>query len=171
MTLTTHALVGAAAASFFPQSPWLAFAAGVVSHFAADVIPHWDYKYWLRSVEEHPNKLQNRFRTGPDFWHDLRLFALDALLGFVLTFVVAYILSIPQWLALIGAGAGLYPDLLTFVYSKMREWAPAVAELYEPIQRFHNSTHWKELHHIPAWQGIVMQLLVVAIAVWLARAF
>ena len=171
MTLTTHALVGAAAASFFPESPWLAFSAGVASHLAADAIPHWDYKYYLRSVEEGSDKLQNRWRTGPDFWHDLRLFALDALLGFVLTFVVAYIIGIPPWLALIGAGAGLYPDLLTFAYSKTREWAPAVAELYEPIQRFHNKVQWKELHHLPAWQGIAMQLLLVVLVVALAARF
>jgi hypothetical protein len=67
MTLTTHALLGAAAASLFPASPALAFAAGFASHFAADALPHWDYKI-LSKKENKEDKLDEHFniKSGPD---------------------------------------------------------------------------------------------------------
>ena len=43
MILTTHAIVGAALASFLPSHPIAAFVAGFASHFALDAIPHVDY--------------------------------------------------------------------------------------------------------------------------------
>jgi hypothetical protein len=43
MILSTHAIVGGAIASLFPSHPLLVVAAGFVSHFAIDAIPHWDY--------------------------------------------------------------------------------------------------------------------------------
>lgn len=48
MILSTHAIVGAAIATLFPDHPALAFISGVASHFAIDAIPHWDYR--LRSI-------------------------------------------------------------------------------------------------------------------------
>ena len=90
MTLTTHALVGAAAASLFPEHPYLAFAAGFASHFAIDALPHWDYADYLRSMEWDPAQhLHTDMRLGKDFLRDLALIGADALLGFVLTFVAA----------------------------------------------------------------------------------
>jgi len=168
MTLTTHALVGVVAASFFPEQPYLAFAAGVVSHFAIDALPHWDYKLWLRSLEEHADHLHTDMRMGKDFWHDFAIIAADALVGFVLTFVVAWLLNMPLELALIGAGAGLYPDLLSFAYFKARHYARWLANAYEPVQRFHKFVQWKELHHIHWTQGIGMQGALVAVVVALA---
>ena len=43
MTLTTHAIVGAAVASFVPSNPVLGLSLAFLSHLAIDVIPHWDY--------------------------------------------------------------------------------------------------------------------------------
>jgi hypothetical protein len=39
MILTTHAVVGAALASFVPSHPVTAFAMGFASHFVLDAIP------------------------------------------------------------------------------------------------------------------------------------
>ena len=50
MILTTHAIVGAALASFLPSHPIAAFVAGFASHFALDAIPHVDYPIKSRSV-------------------------------------------------------------------------------------------------------------------------
>jgi hypothetical protein len=50
MILTTHAVVGAALASFLPSHPTLAFAVGFASHFVLDAIPHLDYPIKSRSV-------------------------------------------------------------------------------------------------------------------------
>jgi hypothetical protein len=50
MILTTHAVVGAAIASFVPSHPATAFALGFASHFILDAIPHVDYPIRSRSV-------------------------------------------------------------------------------------------------------------------------
>jgi hypothetical protein len=50
MILCTHAIVGAALASFVPSHPAAAFAIGFISHFALDAIPHRDYPINSRSV-------------------------------------------------------------------------------------------------------------------------
>ena len=50
MILSTHAVVGAALASFVPSHPFAALVLGFASHFALDAIPHWDYPIKSRSV-------------------------------------------------------------------------------------------------------------------------
>jgi hypothetical protein len=53
MILTTHAVVGAALASFVPSHPATAFVLGFASHFVLDAIPHVDYPIKSRSVNRH----------------------------------------------------------------------------------------------------------------------
>jgi hypothetical protein len=53
LTLTTHAIVGAAIASVIPAHPFFAIAAAFASHFLLDAIPHWDYP--IRSDSVNPN--------------------------------------------------------------------------------------------------------------------
>lgn len=162
MTLTTHALVGAAAASFFPEHAYWAFAAGFASHFAIDALPHYDYgEYLLSFTRDAHRPLRNTMSFGRSFWHDLSYIGADALLGFVLTFAAARVLGIPDWLALVGAGAGLYPDLLQFVYYKCR--ATRAEPGLRPLQLFHiwvqkgkERTYW-------GWKkGFALQALLVA---------
>jgi hypothetical protein len=50
MILSTHAVVGAALASFVPSHPLAALVIGFASHFALDAIPHRDYPIKSRSV-------------------------------------------------------------------------------------------------------------------------
>src|ERR1700747_2768240 len=50
MILSTHAIVGAAIASFLPSNPTIAFVLGFGSHFVLDAIPHWDYPISSASV-------------------------------------------------------------------------------------------------------------------------
>jgi hypothetical protein len=50
MILCTHAVVGAALASFLPSHPAAAFVLGFASHFTLDAIPHWDYPIRSNSV-------------------------------------------------------------------------------------------------------------------------
>ena len=51
MILSTHAIVGAAIASFLPSHPTTAFVLGFGSHFVLDAIPHWDYPIKSASVD------------------------------------------------------------------------------------------------------------------------
>jgi hypothetical protein len=50
--LSTHAIVGAAIASFLPSHPTTAFVLGFGSHFVLDAIPHWDCP--IRSASVNP---------------------------------------------------------------------------------------------------------------------
>lgn len=51
MILSTHAIVGAAIASFLPSHPTTAFVLGFASHFVLDAIPHWDYPIRSAAVD------------------------------------------------------------------------------------------------------------------------
>src|ERR1035437_2210181 len=86
MTLTAHAVVGAALASAVPTHPALAFGLGFCSHFLLDAIPHWDYH--LSSLSENKNNsLDSDMKIGKSFLFDLIKIGLDFLLGFVLVFL------------------------------------------------------------------------------------
>ena len=162
MTLTTHALVGAAASSLFPEHPYFAFAAGFASHFAIDALPHWDYGEYLRSFSEKPGEpLSADMQMGNDFYRDLAIIGADALLGFMLTFVAAWILKVSPEIALVGAGAGLYPDLLQFVYFKIKK--TRFERVMTRLQLFHA---WvQECKDRMQWgwrKGLGMQALLIA---------
>ncbi len=156
MTLTTHALVGAAAAQLFPSYPYVAFVAAFASHFAIDALPHWDYTI-LSSEKDLRNPLNNDMRLGKLFFIDLLRIGSDALLGIVLSVIIfAYgIFHAPLVIVLIGALGGIVPDPLQFVYFKTH------TILLEALQRFHI---WiqkgKTLRVHPAF-GIFLQVTLV----------
>lgn len=164
MTLTTHALVGVAAASIFPQHPVAAFAAGFVSHYALDALPHYDYSEYLRSLRwDDENRLQPIARGY--VLRDLGIIGFDALVGFVLTFAAAWLLGIPASLALIGAGAALYPDLLQLVHYALLDTEAGWAMGF--MQRFHVWVQRGEERPWWGWRkGFALQaLLVVAVLI------
>jgi len=170
MTLTTHALVGVAAASLFPHAPYAAFAAGFVSHFAIDALPHWDYVGILRSVEHDESRpLDDDMRIGRDFVHDLAIIVADGVLGALLAVAAGvWLLGATPELALVGAGAGVFPDLLQFVYYKIRRTPLEPALHY--LQIFHRWVQkGKGRHHWPTYKGIGYQALLVAGALLAAR--
>jgi len=169
MTLTTHALVGAAAASIFPHHPYMAFTAAFASRLAIDTIPHWDYVGWLRSVERDMfDPLKTDMRWGRDLWHDLAIIAADAILGTVLAVLVfGWWMGLSVPIALVGAWAAMFPDVLQFVYYKTRTiW---VGALIHPLQALHQRLQMAK--HRYRWgvvKGLGMQLIVVVLAVWTA---
>jgi hypothetical protein len=121
MTLTTHALVGAAAASFFPAHPYAAFAAGFVSHFVIDALPHWDEAgTMLRSLQgEGPDRTNRDMTIGKDFISDISYLGFESLVGLLAAVFIFYAwLHVPLAIVLIGVVAGLLPDALHFVYFK-----------------------------------------------------
>ena len=116
MTLTTHAIIGAAFAQVFPDRPVTAFCVGFVSHFAADALPHWDYQ--LKSRKADPNNYLNSdmpinraaivdlVKIGFDFWLGIGL----SLLIFASQNPAAF------WATAAGALGGILPDPLQFAY-------------------------------------------------------
>ncbi|MDE2213181.1 MAG: hypothetical protein KGJ34_01460 [Patescibacteria group bacterium] len=115
MTLATHAVAGAAVASFTPAHPLIGFCAGFVSHFALDAVPHWNYR--VRSASLDPT------RGGPitfngDLLIDAIAIFIDGGIGIALVVVLFFNpLALPAILA--GALGGLLPDFLHFVHTRL----------------------------------------------------
>ena len=156
MTLTTHALVGAAAASLFPQYPVAAFAAGFASHFCIDALPHWDYKL-LSQVKDPANPLNQDMPIGRLLYIDIARTGADALLGLVASVMLfsVWIFHAPISIVLIGACAGILPDPLQFLYFKTR------SKFLEPLQKFHIWVQKGKSIYPPALLGIGYQAALV----------
>jgi len=134
MTLTTHALVGAAAAALVPQNPLAGFCLGFVSHFAIDAIPHWHEGGMLRSARENPHDpLDTDMVLGKEFLGDLVFVGGDAVFGLALAVAIFgfWLFHLPLIAIVAGVVGGQLPDALQFVYYKLR---PA---FMTPLQRFH----------------------------------
>src|SRR5215813_5502703 len=78
MILSTHAIVGAAIASFLPSHPTAAFVLGFASHFVLDAIPHWDYP--IRSAAVDP-KIGAPMTCDRALLRDAIVIGSDGLLG------------------------------------------------------------------------------------------
>jgi hypothetical protein len=158
LTLTTHAIVGAAIASLLPAHPALAISAAFASHFLLDAIPHWDYP--LRSDSMRPG-LVGAMKFDGAVLADMLTIGADALLGLGLALLL---LARPGDRALIacGAGAAILPDALQFAYMRLpRE--PLIS-----LQRFHCWIHAsRDLNRRPvlglaAQTGLVFLVLLIA---------
>jgi hypothetical protein len=158
--LTTHALVGAAAASVFPQQPLVAFAAGFASHFAIDALPHWDYKI-LSMDTETDHTLNADMHVNKYFFLDLARTGSDALLGLLLSTIIfsLWIFHLPLTIVLLGACAGITPDFLQFVYFKTR------FAILTPLQRFHIWVQKGKSIYPPAIVGMAYQAALVLVIV------
>lgn len=166
MTLTTHALVGAAAAQLVPAHPALAFVAGFVSHLAIDSLPHWDYEL-LSMKRDEQNPLSHHLSFGKEFPLDLLRVGSDALLGIALSILIfSQLLETSTWLiALAGAIGGIAPDPLQFVYW-LTKW-----KFMEPLQRFHVLIQkGKELRVHPL-VGLSLQLALLLVVIPLVAYF
>lgn len=131
MTLTTHAIVGAAIASVFPAHPSLAIAAAFASHFLLDAIPHWDYPILSDSVN--PN-VAAAMRYDRALLADILRIGTDATLGIALAlFLLARAGDVA--LVLCGAAAAMLPDALQFAYTRFPR------QPLTSLQRFHFWIH------------------------------
>lgn len=72
MTATAHALIGASLAVKI-TNPYIGIPLAIISHFAADLVPHWD------AGTNHKNKSLTRLKLEA---------TLDVLLGFGLVFLI-----------------------------------------------------------------------------------
>lgn len=93
MTATAHALIGASLAVKF-TTPQIGIPLAIISHFVADLIPHWD------AGTNHRQKSLNRIKVEATF---------DVLLGFALSFLIFRNLVDPIYLFVMIIAAQL-PD-------------------------------------------------------------
>ncbi len=95
MTATAHALIGASLAVKI-TSPQIGIPLAIISHFVADLIPHWD------AGTNHRKKSLNRIKIEA---------AIDVLVGFALVFLIFRNLVDPVYLFVMVIAAQL-PDWL-----------------------------------------------------------
>lgn len=95
MTATAHALIGASIAAKI-TNPYLGIALAILSHFIADLIPHWD------AGTNHKKKTLTRLKIEA---------AADVLLGFGLSFILFRNIVEPTYLFIMIIAAQL-PDWL-----------------------------------------------------------
>jgi hypothetical protein len=158
MILSTHAIVGAAIASFLPSQPAMAFVLGFASHFALDAIPHWDYP--IRSPSVNPD-------VGASMIFDRALVLDAATIGFdglfgLLAALLLFAASGSFWAILLGACGAMLPDPLQFLHLRFP---------YEPLrtlQRFHRWMHTDR--RITPVLGIGSQLGLVALIIGVTMA-
>ncbi len=161
MTLGTHAVVGAAVASFFPGRPVTAFILGFASHFLIDAIPHRDYDLTSGSIDP---KIASRIKIDWAFLRDSIVISSDALIGLL---VVLLFLGIHGDISviLVGAIAGILPDPLQFIYSRFPR-GPLT-----PLQRFHMWIHTNSRMENSPVLGIITQALFVCLIIIVATYF
>jgi len=93
VTGLNHALTGATVAAAL-NKPALALPAALLSHFAADVVPHWDYKI--------PGGVRGR----------LKVMSVDLVLSLILLAVLAVTVDAQPWLIAAGGLLGIMPDTM-----------------------------------------------------------
>lgn len=159
MILTTHAVIGAAAASMVPEHPALAFGLGFASHFVFDAVPHWHYP--VRSIrKDKHDRMKNDMVIGKHFAGDVALIGCDALLGMGISLIVfSYFLHLPYLPIIIGAIAGILPDPLQFVYWKFRH------EPIKSLQRLHMGIHAATDLDDRPWLGMSSQILLILVSI------
>ena len=157
MVLATHAVVGTIIATSITKDPVLAFSIAFATHFALDHIPHWDYSlYSLKEDKE--NHFNHDMVLGKTFLIDLCRIGADALLGTIVSFVIAiFIFKSSTPLVVLASVAGaIMPDPLQFLFWKTK------SKILLPLQKFHIWIHGRSLkiHYVP---GVLLQAFVILV--------
>ena len=135
MTLTAHAITGAALASLVPDQPLVGFAVGFISHFVLDAIPHWDYKLSSKK-EDGNNHMNDDMVINKNFIKDILKISFDGILGLLLSLIVFnFYFKFSTFVVLSGVIGAMMPDALQFVYMKWRH-EPLIS-----LQKFHLWIH------------------------------
>jgi hypothetical protein len=163
MTLTTHAIVGAAIAASMPNHPVIGFTLAFASHFILDAIPHWDYKLSSQKTDG-VNPLNDDMIINKDFFVDLSKIGLDAGCGILLVLLVFTLYS-PHlfWIPLVGVFGAILPDALQFVYFKWRH------QPLTSLQRFHIWIHAKHRLDDKPFVGVLLQIALIAIVIFISK--
>ncbi len=155
MILAPHAIIGTAFARVVTSNPIGAFFVGFLSHFIADMIPHWEYKI---SNSIHP-EISEKISLNKEFLKDILKLSLDGTLGLILSFLFFY--NGDPYFIIAAALGGIFPDFLQFLYGKIKT-KPLIL-----FKRFHDLTHADKLED-KVFFGIFSQVVVVFIFVVLS---
>jgi hypothetical protein len=125
MTITNHAVTGALVAAAINR-PILSIPAALLSHFAIDVIPHWDY----------------RFKNQP---FKQAAIMIDLTLSLTLLLFLAVSVHASQRLIIAGGVLGILPDLMWAPYILFNKPSPTdKTSLLHLLRRLHLKIQWSE---------------------------
>ncbi len=158
MTLSTHIVVGAAAAKVFSTNPVQAFFVGMITHYILDSVAHWDYPLAAFSWnKEKPTETKISFTAA--LYTDIAKVLTDVALGFALvTFATSGFSVHNFWLLAAGAVGGVMPDFIQFLYGV---WKNGVLRW---LQKFHHSMHSKKDFNNRPIVGVPLQVVVMMLA-------
>lgn len=142
MTATAHALIGASIAIKF-TNPYIGIPLAVVSHFVADLVPHWD------AGTNHKKKSSLRLKVEA---------VLDVLLGFALVFLIfrSQVMLNPVYMFVMIISAQL-PDWLTAPSYMFNIKVP-------PFTWIHTLSHNTQTRMQLPW-GLVTQVVSVGLLI------
>lgn len=95
MTASAHALIGASIAKFIPN-PFIGIPVAILSHFAADLVPHWDAGTNRRKKTLNRLKFESTVDVLLGFILALSLFGTEVNTTYLLVMIIAA--QSPDWL-------------------------------------------------------------------------
>jgi hypothetical protein len=146
MTGLNHAVTGAFVAAAINR-PAVALPAALLSHFFADIVPHWDYK----------------LPGGPK--RRLKVMCLDLTLSLILLVVLALTVNATPWMIFLGGLLAITPDImwLEFFLTGRPSIKGNPKRLINRIRRFHLWIQWSEtswgLYVEAAWFMLMLALI------------
>ncbi len=169
MLTVPHVIVGAALGSLIgdvPGAPVLAFTVGWASHYVLDSIPHWERLY------KPFDKIDWETHDPTGKWprHIFIQAALDVIVAFVILFFLSRLAAGDGvwWQSTVfwGGLGGPLPDLLGNVpfWNRFLGRLPGFKQEYA----FHAKMHISQQKHdaAPKWAGLLTQVIVVTVALW-----
>lgn len=154
MILASHSIIGVATARLVPTNPLLGFFLAFLSHFLADMIPHWEYKL-SKSVDP---KYSEGMRLNRDFFIDSMKVGSDILSGALLSYYI--FIDAPIEVVAMGVMGGVLPDIMQFLYGKIK---------IEPLiffKKLHDAIHSEKMDDKMLF-GVITQIVTVFIVIFI----
>lgn len=133
MTATNHALTGAIIA-LAVDKPLLAIPLALLSHFATDALPHWDYAI-NRTLPSEKRFFDKKFNI---------LLGTDLLVAFISVIIVGLAFPDQKWLIWSCMIVAALPDAMWAYYRGFLPKIKHVKPKLNWIARFHQNIQWSQ---------------------------
>lgn len=158
MLAVGHTAIGIAV-GLAVREPAAAFALGMLSHHAADAVPHFDPGSFLLHEPWRPRG------AGEYQRRDWLIVGVDAVLTLMLLFGLVQVIPAERWLAVLAAVFGaIFPDLV----HNVPFWGPHLRKIGW-IRWWQDAIHRRFQWTVPTRQwvlGTITQLATIAFVVW-----
>lgn len=139
----SHAIIGASLAKIIPN-PYIGFPVSLISHFVADLCPHWDFM---------------TRKTKRSKLNIVLISLMDAFIGFAIGYLI-FRSTVPNWYLLSMMFTAQLPDWIEGPYHVFNFNFPP----FSSVKKLQSKLHFKM--NLP-W-GLVVQVVVVLLFISLA---